>query len=382
MCSWKVKSNPDEAIIRKRHMLRGDEMNRTKGLLIVLIMGVALLVGTPAWSNEDSLQKAIELNQEVMRLYQQGRYAEAIPHAEKALTIYEKALGPEHPYTALSLNNLAELYGTMSAYDKAEPLYRRSLAIHEKALGPEHPSTALSLNNLAGLYYTMGAYDKAEPLYRRSLAIHEKALGPDHPDTATSLNNLATLYTNMGAYDKAEPLYRRSLAIHEKALGPEHPSTALSLNNLALLYAARGRSGEALTLMERSQESDRRQIEQILGFAPEAQQTQFLATRENNFFAYISLIRQRFPDNPKAIRNALDIWLARKGILLEAQKRIQDVLAAGDNPQAQEIFAKLIGIRQELARLVLGVSDTTIFVLSVIDSRQNVEDILLNRLLR
>ena len=106
--------------------------------------------------------------------------------------------------------------------------------------------------------------------------------------------------------------------------------------------------------MERAQESDRRQIEQILGFAPEAQQTQFLATRENNFFAYISLIRQRFPDNPKAIRNALDVWLARKGILLEAQKRIQDVLAAGDNPQAQEIFAKLIGIRQELARLVLG----------------------------
>jgi len=107
--------------------------------------------------------------------------------------------------------------------------------------------------------------------------------------------------------------------------------------------------------MERAQESDRRQIEQILGFAPEAQQTQFLATRENNFFAYTSLIRQHFPDNPKAIRNALDVWLTRKGILLEAQKRIQDVLAAGDNPQTQEIFTKLIGIRQELARLVLGV---------------------------
>ena len=106
--------------------------------------------------------------------------------------------------------------------------------------------------------------------------------------------------------------------------------------------------------MERAQKIDRKQIDQILGFAPEAQQTQFLATRENNFFVYLSLIRQRFPDNPKAIRNALDAWLARKGILLEAQKRIQDVLAAGDNPQAQEIFAKLIGVRQELARLVLG----------------------------
>ena len=33
-------------------------------------------------------------------------------------------------------------------------------------------------------------------------------------------------------------------------------------------------------------------------------------------------------------------------------------------------------------RIVYRMSDTTIFVLSVIDSRQNVEDILLNRLLR
>ena len=283
-----------------------------------------------------------------------GDYERAEPLYRRALAICEKTLGPEHPDTAASLNNLASLYYTTGSYEKAESLYRRSLAIYEKALGPEHPSTATALNNLAELYHEMGSYDKAEPLYRRSLAIRAKTLGPEHPDTAGSLNNLASLYKTMGSYDKAEPLYRRSLAIHEKALGPEHPSTALSLSNLALLYAAQGRSGEALTLMERSQESDRKQIEQILGFAPEAQQTKFLATRENNLFAYISLIRQQFPDNDKAIRNALDVWLARKGILLEAQKRIKDVLSVGDNPQAQEIFANLILIRQELAMLVLG----------------------------
>ena len=297
---------------------------------------------------------AYTLNDLALMYHNMGAYDKAEPLYRRALAICEKTLGPEHPDTAASLNNLASLYYTTGSYEKAESLYRRSLAIYEKALGPEHPSTATALNNLAELYHEMGSYDKAEPLYRRSLAIRAKTLGPEHPDTAGSLNNLASLYKTMGSYDKAEPLYRRSLAIHEKALGPEHPSTALSLSNLALLYAAQGRSGEALTLMERSQESDRKQIEQILGFAPEAQQTKFLATRENNLFAYISLIRQQFPDNDKAIRNALDVWLARKGILLEAQKRIKDVLSVGDNPQAQEIFANLILIRQELAMLVLG----------------------------
>ena len=51
-----------------------------------------------------------------------------------------------------------------------------------------------------------------------------------------------------------------------------------------------------------------------------------------------------------------------------------------------ELQSQGIHIYRELIvapwRIVYRISDTTIFVLSVIDSRQNVEDILLNRLLR
>jgi tetratricopeptide (TPR) repeat protein len=64
-------------------------------------------------------------------------------------------------------------------YAEAEPLYQRSLAIDEKALGPDHPSVATSLNNLAELHKAQGRYVDAEPLYKRSLAIKEKAPGPD-----------------------------------------------------------------------------------------------------------------------------------------------------------------------------------------------------------
>ena len=39
----------------------------------------------------------------------QGNYAAAEPHFRKALIIYEKALGPEHPEVATSINNLAVL---------------------------------------------------------------------------------------------------------------------------------------------------------------------------------------------------------------------------------------------------------------------------------
>ena len=36
-----------------------------------------------------------------------------------------------------------------------------------KALGPEHPDVAASLNNLAGIYKAQGNYAQAEPLYKR-----------------------------------------------------------------------------------------------------------------------------------------------------------------------------------------------------------------------
>ena len=46
--------------------------------------------------------------------------------------------------------------------------------IFEKALGPEHPNVATSLNNLAALYDSEGRYADAEPFLKRSLAIFEK----------------------------------------------------------------------------------------------------------------------------------------------------------------------------------------------------------------
>ncbi len=133
----------------------------------------------PEHGSADAAAEADALSRKVEALYRSGRYAEAIVLAEKAIALREKALGPEHPDTAKSLNNLAELYYWMGAYAKAEPLYRRALAIFEKVLGPEHPLTATSLNNLAELYREMGAYAKAEPLYQRALAVVAGGRSPE-----------------------------------------------------------------------------------------------------------------------------------------------------------------------------------------------------------
>ncbi len=86
----------------------------------------------------------------------------------------------------------------------------------EKALGPEHPDVAQSLNNLAELYRAQGNYAEAEPLYQRSLTIKEMALGPEHPAVATSLENYAALLRQTARADEAERMEARAKAIREK----------------------------------------------------------------------------------------------------------------------------------------------------------------------
>ena len=204
----------------------------------------------PAQSAE--LAEAARLAKQVEQLYDAGKYAAAIPLAERALAIREKALSPDHLDVAHSLNGLADLYKAQADHARAEPLYLRALAIRERALGPAHPDVATTLNNLAGLYKAKSNYAQAEQLFRRALAMREKALGPNHPDVATSLNDFGELYKEQGDYTRAEQFYQRALAIREQALGPAHRRVAESLNNLGLLYHTRGDYARAEQLYRRA----------------------------------------------------------------------------------------------------------------------------------
>ncbi|NET67072.1 MAG: tetratricopeptide repeat protein [Moorea sp. SIO1G6] len=209
-------------------------------------------------SGQEQLAKAKQLNQQVIELYKQGKYSEAIPLAQDALRIRKQLLGEEHPDIATSLNDLGLLYDAMGRYEQAEPLLNQALEMRRRLLGKEHPSVALSLNNLAELYYSMARYSEAEPLYTQALEMRKRLLGDEHPDVAISLNNLAGLYYSMGRYEQAEPLYTQALNMYRQLLRDEHPLVASSLNNLALLYKSMGRYEQAEPLYTQALEMRRR----------------------------------------------------------------------------------------------------------------------------
>lgn len=227
---------------------------------VTIVSAIALLsITLPLAAQTNSSQssqsaqfEAQKLEQEAWELESQGKYSEAIPLAQRALLLWEKALGKEHPLVVYNLNYLATLYKEQGDYNGAEPLYQRALAINEKLEGKDSPIVASILNNLAGLYQYQGNYSEAEQLLQRSLTINEKVHGKKHPDVATVLNNLALLYQAQSNYAQAEPLLQRALAIREQLLKPESTLIASSLNNLAVIYGKQGKYSASEPLLQRA----------------------------------------------------------------------------------------------------------------------------------
>ena len=200
----------------------------------------------------DTLERARQLNAEIVQHYREGRYAEAIPLAREAVALREAALGPNHPDVGQSLNNLAQLLLAIGDLAGARPLAERVLQINEQALGATHPAVATSLDNLAALLHASGDYAAARPLSERAVRITETALGPDHPAVGIRLSNLAEILRAMGDYAGARPVSERALRITETALGPNHPDVGIRLNNLAALLEAIGDYAAARPLYERA----------------------------------------------------------------------------------------------------------------------------------
>jgi len=178
-------------------------------------------------------------------LYYEGKYADAESEARTLLTIQERVLGLDHPDTLKTRNNLAGTLWAEGRYVDAETEVRAVIKLKEKVFGPESSVTLNSRNNLAGTLGMEGKYAEAEAEFLAVVTLAEKVFGPEHPDTLASRYNLAVALGKGGKYSEAETEDRKVLKLDEKVLGPEHPDTLNTRNNLASALFHQGKYTEA-----------------------------------------------------------------------------------------------------------------------------------------
>ena len=191
-------------------------------------------------------------------LWREGHYAESEKLSRETLEISRRVLGRERQETLDSMNILALDLDDSGRYAEAEKLEQETLDIQRRVLGSEHPDTLNSMNNLALDLMDLGRYAESEKLRRQTLDIQRRVLGPEHPDTLKSMNNLAAVLSREGRYVEAEKLDRQTLDIRRRVLGPEHPDTLKSISNLAFDLSSEGRYAEAERLLRETLDIKRR----------------------------------------------------------------------------------------------------------------------------
>jgi CHAT domain-containing protein/Tfp pilus assembly protein PilF len=301
----------------------------------------------------------------------QGKYAEAERMYRQSLAIRERVLGSEHPDVATNLNNLAKVIqdlgkdsrigvsearararagAAVGGLTEAENMYRRALAIQDRALGRDHPATALTLNNLGGLLATRGDFAQAEQMERAALATMEKVFGEQHPDTAAVLTSLALALDSQGKVVEAEVVYKRAIDSSRRSGNPR----ALLINdaNLGYALAKRGRYREALGYYKEAVETVDFLYSQTRGYSEETRAA-FLQQFSAIYRETIRVLLQLYRQHPASgyDREALAIASRNQSRVFTELMRQADVARFQGEPAFVRLRERRDQLQESLAQL-------------------------------
>src|SRR5262245_42650648 len=156
-------------------------------------------------------------------LLRTGRYADAVPVAERLLKVRAAPAGADGIHLAGARNQLALAYKLSGRVRDVVPLYEQTLAAFPAHNDLAHtPVTATVMHNLAAAYATAGRLTEAERLYQAGLELAGRVPNGDK-FLAQGWHNLATFYLGEGRHAEATELLRKALAAKEKELGQDDP---------------------------------------------------------------------------------------------------------------------------------------------------------------
>jgi TonB family protein len=182
---------------------------------LLLLLSASLFVVFP-YQESPELKEAAELHDSVVKLFQERKFEEAIPLAERIVEIRERLLPKADPLVVAALTNLGDLYMAKGNYNSAKQPFERLLAMLEEKYGPTDSNVAVALDRLAVIHYQLKNMGKSEQMYQRAVEVREKSFGPDDVRVAHALFVQAQFYRYRKDFDRALAGYKRVLMIYSK----------------------------------------------------------------------------------------------------------------------------------------------------------------------
>lgn len=206
--------------------------------------------------SKNVVSEAEAASREAVRLFDRKQFDEALPFAEKAVTLSLQEYGADHLKTAQAYMNLGYIQTGREKKREAVRAFEEGLSIFDKKKdlnNAESLNLASLLESLAVLKFADGKDGGAEKYLKKALELREKFNGPEAAETAETLLSLGNLNASAGDHDEAVRLYRRAFEIRLKKLGESSFETYDALQRCQCSLVKAGKSGEAEALKKQFQ---------------------------------------------------------------------------------------------------------------------------------
>lgn len=183
---------------------------------------------------------------------ERGEFNAGVSLHERGLSIRLRALRPDDPAVADSLDSLALPLIRLQRFDEARRRLAQSQAIREAPVDRTTRSFAGTLELLALVSRYSGNYVAARQSIERALMMRRELSLYEHPETTSILLIQGDVLWLMGDIAGAQRSWGDGLSLSERTLRPEHPTIAFFLRKLALAADAFGNISQGLRLRERA----------------------------------------------------------------------------------------------------------------------------------
>jgi tetratricopeptide (TPR) repeat protein len=158
----------------------------------------------------------------------QDDYDTSLTNYLNCLEIQLKIYSPDHPHTAQTYSEIADLYWRKKEYDLSLEYSQKAFDI----LPIQHKHRANVYRTMGNVHRDKAMFDLALGYYKKALDIQKRTLPKDHNHIGRTYNQIGVVYELQHDYPVALQCYNDALRILKKTLPPTHEEVERAENHI------------------------------------------------------------------------------------------------------------------------------------------------------
>ncbi|CAN1744131.1 Protein KINESIN LIGHT CHAIN-RELATED 1 [Linum perenne] len=270
--------------------------------------------------------------------------SKALEYAIRASKSFERCAVEGEPSLDLvmSLHVLGAIYCSLGKFEEAVPVLERAITVPDLSRGIDHALAAFSgYMQLGDTYSMIGQVDKSIYCYEEGLKIQIESLGDTDPRVGETCRYLAEAHVQAMNFEKAEELSKKTLEIHRAHSEPASIEEAADRRLMALIYEAKGDYEAALEHL----------VLASMAMIANGQDNEVAAIDVSIGNTYMSLCR--FDEAVFSYQKALTVFKSSKGDaieILEYVLKLREEKLGIANPDFEDEKSRLAELLKEAGR--------------------------------